>query len=470
MNQSKMIPHNVEAEEALLGSLLIDPEVVSCVSTSLQADDFYIQKNGWIYETILTLHRQDTPVDFVTLCDELEKRGQLEETGGTAYITHLVNAVPSAINAESYAHIVEDAAVRRRLIAAASKIVQDAYKEDENVEVALKRAEEAVRSAEKRANGRCKIPLLSADAILTTEWPEPIWAVPGLLPVGLTILAGKPKLGKSWMSLQIAQAVAAGGVALGKRVERGLVLYLALEDSPGRLKDRMRQQNWPTGLSVDFMVVGQFADQIGDLQNGGGRRLAWLIEDRGYRLIVIDTLSRAVYGDQNDVDRMTRALSPLQEMAHTNNCAVVMVDHHTKGFGATPDAVGNILGSTAKGGVADSIWGLYRERGRAGAQLFVTGRDVEEQELALTMDWTTGCWQVEGQANEFELTERRQEILGVLAEMGPSALVEIVEAVGQEKGNTYRRLQDLSNAGYVERDFDGGEKLYRIVEGRYKGL
>ena len=73
--------------------------------------------------------------------------------------------------------------------------------------------------------------LLTADKILTTDWPEPTWAVPELLPVGLSILAGKPKLGKSWMALQIAQAVASGGRALNKQVEAGPVLYLALEDT-----------------------------------------------------------------------------------------------------------------------------------------------------------------------------------------------------------------------------------------------
>jgi replicative DNA helicase len=468
VNKSKMTPHNVEAEEALLGSLLIDPEAISCVSASVQAGDFYIQKNGWIYEAILALCRQNMPVDLVTLCDELERRGRLGEVGGAAYITCLTNAVPSAIHAESYAHIVEEAAVRRRLIAAAGQIAQIAYRESDDVQGTLKQAEEAVRSVGKRVNGgRAKIPLLSADAILTTEWPEPIWAVPGLMPVGLTILAGKPKLGKSWLSLQIAQAVAAGGMVLGKRVDSGPVLYLALEDSPRRLKDRMRQQNWPTGLSSDFMVVGQFAEQIGDLQNGGGNRLAWLIEEREYRLIVVDTLSRAVYGDQNDVDRMTRALSPIQEMAHTHNCAVVMVDHHTKGFGANPDAVGDILGSTAKGGVSDCIWGPYRERGKAGAQLFVTGRDVEEQELVLTMDWATGCWQMAGEAGGFEMTERRREVLDALLEIGPSSLTEIAEAVDQPKSNTYVRLQDLSGAGYVQRDTDGGGKpVYCVVEDR----
>ena len=90
--------------------------------------------------------------------------------------------------------------------------------------------------------------LLSADEILTTDWPEPVWAIPAILPVGLSVLAGPPKVGKSWLALQFAQAVASGGMALGFPVEFGRVLYLALEDPSRRLKERMVKQNWPVGF------------------------------------------------------------------------------------------------------------------------------------------------------------------------------------------------------------------------------
>jgi hypothetical protein len=300
--------------------------------------------------------------------------------------------------------------------------------------------------------------LLTADAILTTDWPEPVWAIPELLPAGLTILAGKPKVGKSWLSLQIAQSVAAGGVTLGMRVSAGPILYLALEDPPRRLKERMLKQNWPVGLPAEFMALGQFADQIGDLCKGGSELLARQIESRGYRLVVIDTLSRAVRGDQADVDEMTSALVPIQEMAHAHNCAAVMIDHHRKGFGTSPDAVTDILGSTAKGATPDCIWGLYRESGKPGAKLAIIGRDVVEQTLALTWDGLTGCWQCDGDADELELTERRQEILDALDDLGAIGVTELAKAIEQNKGNTYKRLQDLVNAGLVIRK---GKKYVR---------
>ena len=148
----KMIPHNVEAEEAVLGSLLIDPEALFRVTPFLKGEDFYIQKNAWIYEAILALHEQRKPIDFVTLCDELERREQLDEVGGAAYVTRLINAVPSAIHVEAYGHIVEQSAIRRRLISAASQIAQLAYQEEEDIDQTVDLAEQSLFSVSQRRN------------------------------------------------------------------------------------------------------------------------------------------------------------------------------------------------------------------------------------------------------------------------------------------------------------------------------
>ena len=307
--------------------------------------------------------------------------------------------------------------------------------------------------------------VITADTILKTAWPDPVWAIPKHLPVGLAILGGAPKLGKSWLALQIALAVGAGGIALGEHVQKGPVLYLALEDTARRLQDRMKRQGWVAGLPVEFLIIGQFETQIGDLKNGGGHKLANQIERCGYRLVVIDTLSRSVYGDQNDAEQMTRGLRPIHEIANLKNTAVLLIDHHRKSSGENPDAIADILGSTAKGAMADTIWGLYRERGKHGAKLAITGREVEEQTLALTMDFATGVWQLDGNADTIELTERRREILDALADLGrPSQLNEISKMIGQPRSNTYTRLQDLVAAGKLNRSTGSGKVFYQCVD------
>lgn len=294
------------------------------------------------------------------------------------------------------------------------------------------------------------IALMSSDEILNTTFPEPAWAVPNILPVGLTVLAGAAKIGKSWLALQIALSVATGGMVFNERVARGGVLCLALEDSPRRLQERMRKQGWTLGLTAEFLTVGRFESEIGYLRNGGAERLANQIKTKGYRYVAIDTLSRAVEGDQNDAQEMTRGLTPLQEIAHQCNCAVVLIDHHRKGNGENPDTIADILGSTAKGAMADTVWGLYRERGKRGARLKITGRDLEERTLSLKMDYLTGAWQSEGEARELEMTVRLQEIIDAVAKLGTPTLKQIADEIGQDKSNTRKRLADLANRGVIQ--------------------
>lgn len=289
----------------------------------------------------------------------------------------------------------------------------------------------------------------SADDLLTADFPEPVWAIPDLLPVGLAILAGKPKAGKSWLALQIAQAVASGGRALGYTVQRGPALYLALEDPPRRLQARMKAQGWPAGADADFLTLGEFADLVGNLRGEGGERLALQIAQRCYRLVVIDTLSRAVCGDQNDAEAMTAALTPIHETAHEQEAAILVIDHHRKGFGADADAISDILGSTAKGAMVDTAWGLYRERGKSGATLQIVGRDVEERTVALHFDPLTASWQSDGDAEQLELTANRQAIIEAVGAIDRATLKEIANAVQRNKGSVYRDLADLVGAGAV---------------------
>ncbi|HXW00072.1 MAG TPA: DnaB-like helicase N-terminal domain-containing protein, partial [Anaerolineae bacterium] len=130
----RLQPHNVEAEEAVLGSLLIDTDAIIRVATFLQPSDFYVERHNWVFEAIRDLHERREPADLVTLTDELERRGQLGEIGGAAYLTSLINATPTSIHVEYYARIVERTAVLRRLIDAAGQIARLAYEDTEDAD------------------------------------------------------------------------------------------------------------------------------------------------------------------------------------------------------------------------------------------------------------------------------------------------------------------------------------------------
>ena len=156
---NKTVPANPEAEDAVIGSLLIDPDAVIKIASFLKADDFYREKNGWIYQAVLDLHERREPADFVTLVDELERRNQLQEIGGTAYITNLINSVPTAVHVDHYAHIVERAATLRRLIGAAGEIATLAYEEAEDVDEVVDRAEQIIFNVSERRIRRDLTPI-----------------------------------------------------------------------------------------------------------------------------------------------------------------------------------------------------------------------------------------------------------------------------------------------------------------------
>ncbi|MCA9366901.1 replicative DNA helicase [Candidatus Kaiserbacteria bacterium] len=147
----RLPPHNVEAEEALLGSLLIDPDAYYEISETVEASYFFLGKNGDIFQAIADMKRENVAVDFVTLSEELRRRDKLDAVGGEATLINLINVVPTAINAPHYARIIKSLAMRRRLIQAAGKVANAAYDESENVDAVIERSEAAIFSVTERA-------------------------------------------------------------------------------------------------------------------------------------------------------------------------------------------------------------------------------------------------------------------------------------------------------------------------------
>ncbi len=292
----------------------------------------------------------------------------------------------------------------------------------------------------------------SIDELLTRDWPETPWLVNGLIPQGLILLAGKAKLGKSWLCLQLAQAVATGGMFLGVQVDRAAVLYLALEDNPRRIAQRAKLQGWGVWRGrCDFAYLGDVRD-LWPLCRRSADRLAEIIEAGNYKLVIVDTLSRLYKGDQNDVSASTDALSPLQAVAMRTGVTVILVDHHNKlkQNEETLDPVTDVLGSTGKGAVADAIMGLYRIEGRPGAILALTGRDVEEKRLALFFDKNTHTWQDTGMDyRTLRLSDARRAVLDAVADMGAATCQEVADALGQDKSNVHKTLSALLREGFL---------------------
>ncbi|MDQ3541713.1 MAG: replicative DNA helicase, partial [Chloroflexota bacterium] len=140
----RLPPHNIPAEQSVLGSLLIDRDAIIRVASYVRADDFYIRANGTIYQAILDLYNRREPTDFVTLSDELERRSVLDDIGGIGYLSSLLNTVPTAVHVEYYGRIVERTSTLRRLIDAGTQIVGIGYQDAVETEEALDSAEQTL--------------------------------------------------------------------------------------------------------------------------------------------------------------------------------------------------------------------------------------------------------------------------------------------------------------------------------------
>ena len=308
-------------------------------------------------------------------------------------------------------------------------------------------------------NGQVPNPILgkSGYKILQTTYDPPVWIVPDYVPVGLAILAARPKTGKSYLALQISQAKAAGGVVLDKQVQQGRVLYLALEDNEIRLQERMRQQSWTQKAAkhTTFFTRDDFRQNIGPLQVDKGRAmLELMIKTEGYELIVIDTLSRAFIGlkDMNDPQQVTAALDPLQSIALTNNVCLLFVDHLAKPKGTSPNPIDDIMNSTAKTATADTLLGMYRNYEDKTVRFCGEGKAIMPFDITLKFDPVSGCWQSQGDTSLHINNQAENEIIDALIDLGTASLAEICKAIGgKNKGNTSARLTNLANRGMIEK-------------------
>ncbi len=263
----QIVPHSREAEEAVLGSILINPEAYYDVAEFLQSEDFYIHRHRWIWQAFARLTQNRTPIDSLTVIENLDQQGQLSEIGGAAYITTLINSVPSSLHAISYGRIVEETAVRRGMLEAANRIAKLAYQEDTGLEAVMDDAEKAVFGVSERRMTRDLAPI---QQVLSEYYDniselasrdDEIRGVPtnfididnllgGLQPSDLLIVAGRPGMGKTGFALSIAKNAAL--------IHKKHVAIFSLEMSNDQLVQRLLAQE--TGIDSQRLRMGKLEE------------------------------------------------------------------------------------------------------------------------------------------------------------------------------------------------------------------
>lgn len=224
-NVGRMPPQNIEAEQSVIGSMMLDRDVIPTVTEILKSEDFYRQDHVEIYEAIMDLFERAEPVDIITVSDQLRIRGSLDNTGGLEYLTHLVNSVPTTANVRHYSKIVEEKSLLRKLIRTSTDIVNLGYEANEEVEYVLDKAEKNIFDILQKRNlkGMSPIKDVLVDTFnrleelynnkghitgVPTGFADLDFKTAGLQNSDLVLIAARPAMGKTAFALNIAQHAA----------------------------------------------------------------------------------------------------------------------------------------------------------------------------------------------------------------------------------------------------------------------
>jgi hypothetical protein len=308
-----------------------------------------------------------------------------------------------------------------------------------------------------------QIEALSAVDLMRMDIEPPAWIVEDILPEGITLLSGVPKIGKSWLALNVALGVASGGMVLGHKVTKPLtVLYLALEDGKARIKSRLSVmlQGDPPPPSLNFVFSWDRAI--------GLALLDYYLEHNPVDFVIIDHIwvfmSRPTSKQRKYFQDMYEAelsvFSKLAEIVHRHGVSLLFTTHERKT--KSDDFIDMAIGTRGVTGGPDTIWRLTRKRAQFEGKLEITGRDISELELAIKFSPEIGTWQLLGDATWWSVSEQRSQIIEVMKDLkGPVGAQELADALGWKVSNVRFHLMRMHRDGVVERVKRG---LYRLVQ------
>jgi replicative DNA helicase len=414
MAEGKLPPHDIEAEEAVIGSLLIDPDAILKVAVSLNSEDFFSETNRVIYQACLALYQRNEVINQITVAHELMRQDKLEQIGGAAFLSHLISNVPTSLHAEYYAQIVSNAAVMRRLIAAAAQIEALGYEASPEVEASLNKAEDILFQVRMRREPRDFMPIRDALGQYFEEAGPPTVQEEGEIPHVLTaftalddflgglqrsdliVLAARPSLGKTSLALNIARNAAINQKACialcSLEMSREAVVQRLLSSESGVDSRKVRLGRFGEKDEVKIMeasgVLSEAAIYIDDSPQlraldirSKTRRLHY---ERNIDLIIIDYL-QLIQGDGKnetrvqEISKITRALKTL---ARELNVPILAVSQLSRAVEWRASHVPQLADLRESGSIeqdADVVLFIYRDDMYFSAEDWSKVHDIEKE-------------------------------------------------------------------------------------------
>lgn len=392
---NKLPPQNIEAEQSLLGALLIDKDAIVTVGEILKTGDFYkSEQHGSIYSAILELFEKREPIDLVTVTEKLKQSGNLDRIGGSAYLAELVNKVPTAAHIESYARIIREHAVRRQLISNSTRFINMAYDEGLEVSSILEESEQAVFAISQQHVKRDFIPIKDALAESFDRLDElqkssgKLRGVPtgfrdldqklaGLQNSNLIIFAARPGVGKTSFALNIAQhAAVVEGIPVGifslemsqeELVDRLLVAQADIDAwklKTGRLDDKdFDRLSHAMGQLAEAPL---FIDDTPGLSISEMRTKARRLQaEHGLKLLVVDYLQlmrgRNLENRVQEVSEISQSLKNLARELKIPVFALSQLSRAVEARGTKKPQLADLRESGAIEQDADVVMFIYRE-------------------------------------------------------------------------------------------------------------
>lgn len=393
MPDIKLPPQNIDAEQSVLGALLIDKDAIVKIAQKLFPDDFYKNSHQEIFQAILGLYERREPADLITVSDELKRRKKLKEVGGDSYLAELVNLVPTAANIESYAAIVKDANTRRKLISVAGDISGDAFEGLKPVGELLDETEQKIFSISQKHLTRHFVPIKetlveSFDRLeelhkkkshirgIPTGFRDIDAQLAGMRDGNLVILAARPSMGKTSLALNFAQYI-----TVHEKIPVG---FFSLESSKEELVDRLlagqsNVDSWKitTGnlSEEDFAKIGEamgilaeaplFMDDTPGASIMEMRTKARRLQlEHGLRLVVVDYLQLAVSRNlENRVQEVSEISQGLKNLARELKCPVLGISQLSRAVEARGGKKPQLSDLRESGSIeqdADVVMFLYR--------------------------------------------------------------------------------------------------------------
>jgi replicative DNA helicase len=414
MAEEKLPPHDIEAEEAVIGSLLIDPDAILKVAVSLKPEDFFSETNRVIYQACFSLYQRNETINQITVAHELMRQDKLEQIGGAAFLSHLISNVPTSLHVEYYAQIVSNAAVMRRLIAAAGQIEALGYEASPEVEASLNKAEDILFQVRMRREPRDFIPIRDALGQYFEEAGPPTATregeilhiltgftalddfLGGLQRSDLIVLAARPSLGKTSLALNIARNAAIN--------QKACIALCSLEMSREAVVQRLLASE--SGVDSRKVRLGRFSekDEVKIMEASGvlseapiyiddspqlraldirskARRLHY---ERNIDLIIIDYL-QLIQGDGKnetrvqEISKITRALKTL---ARELNVPILAVSQLSRAVEWRASHVPQLADLRESGSIeqdADVVLFIYRDDMYFSAEDWSKVHDIEKE-------------------------------------------------------------------------------------------